>query len=65
MNESPGMPNYEAECKILSEELAKTQIKLDKVLDEKRFLENRLAHLEGQVKAYEFSITRGWKITHE
>ena len=57
--------NYEAECKILSEELAKTQIKLDKALENKTFLETKIAYLEGQVKAYEFSITRGWKITHE
>ncbi len=57
--------NYEAECKILSEELAKTQIKLDKALEDRIRLENRIACLEGQVKAYEFSITRGWKITHE
>ena len=58
MNEAPGIPNYEEECKILSEELAKTQIKLHETLDDKIRLENRIAFLEGQVRAYEFSITR-------
>lgn len=65
MSESPAMPNYEAECNRLSEELCKTQIKLHETLEDKIRLENRIAFLEGQVRAYEFSITRGWKITNE
>lgn len=58
MNEAPGIPNYEEECKILSEELSKTHIKLEKTLADKTRLENRIAFLEGQVASYEFSITR-------
>ena len=65
MSETPCMPNYEAECERLSEELCKTQIKLHETLDDMIRLENRIAFLEGQVRAYEFSITRGREITHE
>lgn len=65
MSETRACMNYEAECERLSEELYKTQIKLNETLVDMQRLEQRIAFLDGQVKAYEFSITGGWKIAHE
>ena len=58
-NEKLCTMNYEAECSRLKDELHKTHELLETAKCQIAEQSNTIAHLEGQIRAFEFCVTRG------